>query len=154
MQELPSSILCCSRMATKFLSNFLMQGNQLAANQDLVTALFHLASQCILIAPALALACGALPSLFQWAVQGLQMREAEPLRKVIAFLSHWTAPTSSLISDADKQASPREARLSCESAACLHCFSKTSPQCRNVSVWSVVSVPRRFSNICIDDVSE
>ena len=83
-----------------------MQGNQLTANQDLVTALFHLADQCILIAPALALACGALPSLFQWAVQGLQIREAEPLRKVIAFLSHWTAPTSGLISDADKQASP------------------------------------------------
>ncbi|DBA84873.1 TPA: hypothetical protein ACH3X1_005892 [Trebouxia sp. C0004] len=82
----------------------IFSGNQLAANQDLVTALFHLADQCILIAPALALACGALPSLFQWAIQGLQMREAEPLRKVIAFLSHWTAPTSSLISDADKQA--------------------------------------------------
>ncbi len=96
-------------MATKSLSNygrFCMQGNQLAANQDLVTALFNLASLCILIAPALALACGALPSLFQWAVQGLQMRETEPLRKVIAFLSHWTAPTSGLIPDADKQASP------------------------------------------------
>ncbi|KAA6422701.1 MAG: hypothetical protein FRX49_07236 [Trebouxia sp. A1-2] len=61
----------------------LCEGNQLAANQDLVTALFHLADQCILIAPALALACGAMPSLFQWAVQGLQMREAEPLRKAL-----------------------------------------------------------------------
>ena len=99
-----------------------MQGNHLAANQDLVTALFHLADQCILIAPALALACGALPSLFQWAVQGLQMREAEPLRKVIAFLSHWTAPTSSLIADADKQASLWGARLPCLSGAYVHCY--------------------------------
>ncbi len=109
-------------MVTKFLPNFLMQGRQLAANQDIVTALFHLADQCTLIAPALALACGALPSLFQWAVQGLQMREAEPLRKVIAFLSHWTAPTSSLISDADKQASLWGASQVLACIAFLSCF--------------------------------
>ena len=82
-----------------------MQANQLAANQELVTSLFQLADNYMLMAPALVLASGALPSIFQWAVQGLQMREAEPLRKVITFLSHWTAPTSTLLPETDKQVS-------------------------------------------------
>lgn len=87
-----------------------VQEHQLAANPDLVTALFNLADQCVLIAPALALSSGTLPSLFQWAIQALQMREAEPVRKVIAFLSHWTNPLSNLIPEENKQASPGEGR--------------------------------------------
>ncbi len=80
-----------------------MQANQLAASQDLVTALYHLADNFVLMAPALALASVSLPSLFQWAVQAVQLREAEPLRKIIAFLSHWTSPTSNLIPETDRQ---------------------------------------------------
>ena len=87
-----------------------MQEHQLAASLDLVTALFNLADQYVLIAPVVALTCGTLPSLFQWAIQALQMREAEPVRKVIAFLSHWTTPISNLVPEDNKQASPGEGR--------------------------------------------
>ena len=84
-----------------------MQEHQLAASPDLVTALFNLTDQYVLIAPAIALTSGALPSLFQWAIQALQKREAEPVRKVIAFLSHWTNPLSNLIPEDNKQVSLR-----------------------------------------------
>ena len=81
----------------------LLQANQLAAKQEQVASLYHLADKYVLMAPALAQASGMLPSLFLWAVLALQLREAEPLRCVISFLSHWTAPMSGLLSDADKQ---------------------------------------------------
>lgn len=80
-----------------------LQAHQLASRQEHVTSLFRLADNYILMAPALAQASGALPSLFQWAVQAVQLREAEPLRCVISFLSHWAAPSSGLLTKADKQ---------------------------------------------------
>lgn len=88
------------------------QAHQLASRQEHVTSLFRLADNYILMAPALAQASGALPSLFQWAVQAVQLREAEPLRCVISFLSHWAAPSSGLLTKADKQAM-QEALYSC-----------------------------------------
>ena len=96
-----------------------MQEHQLAASPDLVTALFNLADQCVLIAPALALSSGTLPSLFQWAIQALQMREAEPVRKVIAFLSHWANPLSNLVPEDNKQASLREGQAASKDIAVM-----------------------------------
>ena len=81
----------------------LLQANQLASRQEHVTSLYRLADNCVLMAPAWAIASGTLPSLFQWAIQAVQLREAEPLRCVIGFLSHWAAPSSGLLTETDKQ---------------------------------------------------
>ena len=86
------------------------------------------------MAPALAQASGTLPSLFQWAVLAVQLREADPLRCVISFLSHWTAPMSGLLSDAEKQATTFDAVLCCAVLCCaVLCCAALSSICVNVS---------------------
>ena len=91
------------RSKLSFKTAVVMQGNQLASHLDLVTSLFQLADTYMLVAPATALASGALPCLCQWAMQAVQLRESEPLRKVINFLTHWTNPNSGLLAEQDKK---------------------------------------------------
>lgn len=57
----------------------------------------------MLMAPEPAVASEALPSLFQWSIRAVQLREAEAVRTVIVFLSRWIAPSSgSVLTESDR----------------------------------------------------
>lgn len=85
----------------------MLQAEDLAAKQDVVAALFNLAGRYMLMAPAPAAASGQLPSLFQWSIRAVQLREAEAVRPVIVFLSRWIAPPSgSVLTDGDRAVRP------------------------------------------------
>lgn len=81
----------------------MLQAGDLAAKQDLVSALYDLAGRYMLVAPEPAMASEALPSLFWWSIRAVQLREAEAVRPVIVFLSRWIAPSSgSVLTESDR----------------------------------------------------
>lgn len=103
-----ASFVCSSKVKPGHtnICHVLLQVEDPAANQDLVSAVFNLAGRYMLMAPAPALASGALLSLFRWSIRAVQLREAEAVRPVIVFLSRWAAPPSgSVLSDADRAVS-------------------------------------------------
>ncbi|KAK9804313.1 hypothetical protein WJX72_006272 [[Myrmecia] bisecta] len=68
-----------------------LQASGMGSQLDLLTALFSLGDRFLLLAPAVALQSPDLPSLFRWAVEAVRLKEAEPVREALMFLSHFTS---------------------------------------------------------------